>query len=569
MRDKFGLDKTCGCCRTDSCDLTNCTWSSTDMNNITGTGYDKIVSGTGGVTGAYSKTNVQIANNGNPAPARQVIIDATSAPSVQEYSYAISLLDGATINPSQSCTVSDVRFCIESKRVNGTLPIKLVFVVSQAGKIYISGIYDIGSAWDGTTATLSQNDFSNITGDGTHPNFGITGTALQFGFALRVTFDIGVLDSVEVWFDNLCVHMTQTHPCYGDANDLCDILSCLYLYNDGQGSEISQIQSNGTVAVPNGTLAVGTLIAPDGSDGTPAPCCNFHVVSNNITRPFRSMLEMYTLVGEQFILSPFNDITRINGCINGKGSVVLSGPYLTSVDIGFAQNGEYHFILSSSTSAGQVYFPTTWTRRSFYTTIPHGFSKRTLTTRVLSTGPDFTQPVQLCIYFGQQINENSTYDLWIDNICLKTVRNPTLLPSIVANFNNTTITNNGGGTNAGSAIAAFNSVLSGNIVMTGYSSEDQYIWNYSLTNSGYNMNVSLILDNYNGSNFTDGYLMITIHYGSISTTYKRLYYTVNSPISATSLSGTFVNPVAVNNGSNTEIGYIGYSAGTTGTIGLP
>lgn len=204
----------CFCCEPpeDPCVLSGCTWSSTEMSDAdltAGVTYHNPASGST-PDGTYEVTNVQDATTGNNAPCRKITIETVVAPAKAESVYAICWKDGATHNPATQCPLTNVSFCVESKRYadsDGGLTDGVVFVVRQGGKIYATATQAVGVNWKRASGTYTSTSFTWVNGTG-NPNFTATGSAIEFGFALKLSVPKDGTPYDVVLFDNLCVKRT-------------------------------------------------------------------------------------------------------------------------------------------------------------------------------------------------------------------------------------------------------------------------------------------------------------------------------------------------------------------------
>lgn len=189
-----------------------------DTDLTAGTAYYNPVSGTT-PDGEYEITSVQDTGTGNDLPCRKIAIETIVAPQKPDTVYAICWKDNATRDPSIQCALTRVSFCVESKRHGDSdtgLIDGVVFVVRQNNRIFATATQSVGVNWKRASGTYTQNQFIEIDGSGS-PNFTSTGTAIEFGFALRLAVSEDAEPTAVVLFDNLCIGVNGcVCPC-GDS----------------------------------------------------------------------------------------------------------------------------------------------------------------------------------------------------------------------------------------------------------------------------------------------------------------------------------------------------------------
>ena len=216
----------CFCCLPpeDPCTTSNCTFLSNEMSDFEINPYWTQVTGAGAVgNGSYTVTNAQDLDVGNDAPCRRVTVETTLATTSADSVYIVCWKKSSSHNPSTQCPVTSLTFCVESKRVSESDG-QVRFFIKQNGSTYVTKTgFSIGINWKRATGTFSQSDFEELS-SGAQPNFTATGTAIEFGFGLKIPVNSGDEPFSDVWFDNLCVVVAKNCPTETCASGPCDFL---------------------------------------------------------------------------------------------------------------------------------------------------------------------------------------------------------------------------------------------------------------------------------------------------------------------------------------------------------
>ena len=382
----FNPDR-CFCCEPpeDPCTMTGCTWSSTDMSDTdltAGTTYNNPASGST-PDGTYEVTNVQDTSTGNDAPCRKITIETAIAPSKAESVYAICWKDNATHNPSTQCPLTNVSFCVESKRhtdADSGLTDGVVFVVRQNGKIYATTTQAVGVNWKRASGTYTSASFTWVNGTG-NPNFTATGASIEFGFALKLSVPKDGTPYDVVMFDNLCI--SRFAGCGGTP---CPPVNC-DSYNTGDPLAVDS-QASET------NYSVDPLI------GLPAESHKYEFPINSQQKSVTSILSSDVFSG-MTCTTP----SSVQVCVNHQSDVPVGNP-----------SGNGHSILfrlrqgAVSVSFGQIFIPGdssgVWGLHSATYTFP------------VSTAFNFSNPVELLMTVSGG-NRTAIGVVWIDNICVK------------------------------------------------------------------------------------------------------------------------------------------------------
>ncbi len=406
----------CYCCEPpeDPCVLSGCTWSSTDMSDTdltAGVTYHNAVSGAT-PDGNYEVTNTQDSATGNSLPCRSITIETAIAPAVAETVYAICWKDNATHTPSAQCPLTNVSFCVESKRgddSDGGLTDGVVFVVRQGGKIYATATQSVGVNWKRASGTYTANQFTWVNGSG-NPNFTATGTAIEFGFALKLSVPKDGEPYDVVLFDNLCITRTE---CGGCNTSGCDTLNTgtsalSLLFTDTAGGEFT---------VSYG-LSSGVGISPPSHKYTFArggTSSNFAFASTRLATSLPSSCR---------------SITEISICNDLRGEGDGTANQINgSVWYGIFQSGFAYFRINDSASVAPANNLSVtrgaWTSPSTLIvasgTVWWKKCSGTFATGVSTqSGPDLSQPFDIVLMVRSgSINLVTTSEVYIDNICVK------------------------------------------------------------------------------------------------------------------------------------------------------
>lgn len=231
----------CFCCLPpeDPCTVSGCTFLSDEMSDSEINPYwTQVVASSGAVgNGSYAVTNVQDLDVGNDAPSRRVTLETTLATTTSDNVYIVCWKKNSTHNPSTQCPITNITFCVESKRVSESDG-QVRFFIKQNGSTYVTRTgFSIGVNWKRATGTFSQSDFEELS-SGAQPNFTASGTAIEFGFGLKIPVNSGDEPFSDVWFDNLCVVIAKQCP-----NALCNTSNCDIL---NTGTAMTVVSSGGT-----------------------------------------------------------------------------------------------------------------------------------------------------------------------------------------------------------------------------------------------------------------------------------------------------------------------------------
>ncbi|TXH17807.1 MAG: hypothetical protein E6R03_03245 [Hyphomicrobiaceae bacterium] len=278
-----------------------------DTDLTAGTAYYNPVSGVN-PDGDYEITNAQETGTGNDAPCRKITIETIEAPQKPDTVYAICWKDNATFTPTATCELLNVSFCVESKRHQDSdsgLTDSVVFVVRQDGKIYETDTFPVGVNWKRASGTFVSAAFSSITGTGS-PNFTSTGSAIEFGFALRLQVGEDEEPLSVVLFDNLCI----TTPCKN-----CQTYGCEQLMDAAQATLVSShVRGVGAYTT--------TSVAIDYTDGSiDSPCLTITNTPAGTSvggEAHAGAWDIVSLDGFSFDPSPCGNITEIQICANIK-----------------------------------------------------------------------------------------------------------------------------------------------------------------------------------------------------------------------------------------------------------
>lgn len=217
----------CFCCLPpeDPCTVSGCTFLSDEMSDSEINPYwTQVIASSGAVgNGSYTVTNAQDNDVGNDAPSRRVTLTTNTPTTTTDNVYAVCWKKSSTHNPSTQCPVTNITFCVESKRVSESDG-QVRFFLRQNSSIYVTKTGSaIGVNWKRATGTFAQSDFEELS-SGAQPNFTATGTAIEFGYGLKIAVNSGDEPFSDVWFDNLCVKLTQSCPGPTCASGPCDQL---------------------------------------------------------------------------------------------------------------------------------------------------------------------------------------------------------------------------------------------------------------------------------------------------------------------------------------------------------
>lgn len=543
----------CFCCEPpeDPCVLSGCTWSSTDMSDTdltAGTAYYNPVSGTT-PDGEYEITNVQDTGTGNDLPCRKITIETVVAPQKPDTVYALCWKDNATHNPSSQCPLTSVSFCVESKRHGDSdagLSDGVVFAVRQNNRIFVTATQSVGVNWKRASGTYTQNQFTEIDGAG-NPDFSVTGTAIEFGFALRLSVNEDEEPLDVVLFDNMCI--TKSVGCSSCAGGLCDFLS-----QDGWSPSVGyeQILSPSGFSTPSpvrSTVSVSPV-------GNPSPSIKVETVTTGLSqKSMVSLIKTGVEVDPQSILAtPCKTVTVYEVCFD---YMVESNPNtVDEISVRFKQGGCYFgqgaIIDSRLNSAigtfnrgtAQVHngdLPSQW---SFSYSARTCDSSGTLTSRF-----DSSQPFEISIMVFSAGNTGSiggTLSFYIDNICVKAVYGtcPSGELSAVVSGVNLNFVNSSPLCNASNVSAAETAINSTLVLAPGTNTGSTCSWSYRQSfgtgDGSVSFTAAVSLGNKVGNQYTSGTMYISAGtwigqgFGGM-----RVNYTLSSPFDPCSEDGVF------------------------------
>lgn len=478
----------CYCCEPpeDPCVLSGCTWSSLTGSDTEQTGaaaYNNTLSGST-PNGQYEVTSFQNSDLGNNLPCRQIWIETVGGfgPVTNDVVYAINWIDGATHNPATQCPLTNVSFCVESKRGDDSdtnLSDGVVFVVKQNGKIYATPSQPVGVNWKRAYGTYASNNFTWINGSG-GPNFTATGSTIEFGYALRLTVFANEEPFDSVLFDNVCVART---PSCG----LCNTGTCDVFAGDGfTVSTTEEMPNTGNLGAVNGTYTFASSTTPVGnpSDGmllywdfSGTPSCVMYATVDT---------------GVQYTHSGCNLPSNVYICTESKieigvgnseygfvNTIVQGGVHYTSSIYGLINGYQYNSDWGKITISGS---------QSQYKKLQ--FSANGLP-QLVAGNPDFTQPFTIGVAAGVSstwINgigaavSRDFAKIYVDNICVK-VTNGACATGVsysasVSGLSVIEKTPSCGGS-WGAVAAEFSSVLSSPMVLSFYNTTTYCVWLFS------------------------------------------------------------------------------------------
>lgn len=375
----------CFCCLPpeDPCTTSNCTFLSNEMSDFEINPYWTQVTGSGAVgNGSYTVTNAQDNDVGNDAPCRRVTVETDSATTSADSVYVVCWKKSSSHNPSTQCPVTSLTFCVESKRVSESDG-QVRFFIKQNGSTYVTKTgFSIGVNWKRATGTFLQSDFEELS-SGAQPNFTATGTAIEFGYGLKIPVNAGDEPFSDVWFDNLCVVVEKQCP-----NALCNTSNCDIL-NTGTAM---------TVVSSGGTGGASGAYTTDPSFGNPAGSHKF-----TFSGPFGT--NTGTVVVE---VSP--DVFSGAACISPSALSMCFEIYTPHTQLYYSNT------LSVSLKQGSL------TQQVYQTSAAWSLNewrKVEFTRNGGFLAFNFSQPVQLILTYNGSPLPDGPVTHYIDNICVK------------------------------------------------------------------------------------------------------------------------------------------------------
>lgn len=430
----------------DPCTTSNCTFLSNEMSDFEiSTSWTQVVAATGAAgNGVYAVNNVPDTAVGNDAPSRRMTLVTNTPTTTTDNVYVVCWKKSSSHNPSTQCAVTTITFCVESKRVSESDG-QVRFFIKQNGSTYVTRTgFSIGVNWKRATGTFSQSDFEELS-SGAQPNFTASGTAIEFGFGLKIPVNSGDEPFADVWFDNLCVVVNKNCTTQTCASGPCDQL----IGSGFSPGVLNQCAISGTAA--NSALGHYSVTASSSPAGNPGDCV---LVDFDFSDPWNQGGDYFTagaVVSLGVTISPPSgqgcaSISGFSVCADVRTAIepwtalptgnnwmvpgltrfqivaIQGGVKFTYAGLGgviYANTSGWHM---ASSVARDDYVETT------FSTTPAG---RCSTTTNPSSRLDLSQPFTLGVYLeipsflyssglgGQTFHKMKNVKVFFDNICVK------------------------------------------------------------------------------------------------------------------------------------------------------